>query len=78
MHHLLFQISEGSDGIATLDAQASSREAGTVARIRAEAQALLDWAAATFPEGPGPVEDGADWDHALDEQTEPGGCCLCR
>lgn len=72
MPHLLFERSDGDDGIGALEAQASRRGGGLAAE-RAEAQALLAWAAATFPRGPGPVEEGHDWDALLHEAQEPGG-----
>lgn len=72
MPHLLFELSHGDDGVCTLEAQAS-RQGGTLAVEQAEARALLAWAASTFPRGPGPVEEGHDWDALLHEAQEPGG-----
>jgi hypothetical protein len=72
MHHLTFDLIESSDGIFTLEAMASTREAGHAA-VMAEVQALLDWAQARFGSRQGPVEDGFAWDHELLVQHEAGG-----
>lgn len=73
LQHLHFELSEGDDGVATLDAMASTRDARHLAAFRAEAQAVLDWAWHQFPHGHGPVEDGGVWDDELLEQAEAGG-----
>lgn len=71
MRYLIFDFSDGDDGIATLEAMASTRveEHG---RVLAEAQQVLDWAHAHFPRRHGPVEDGHAWDHELLVQREEG------
>lgn len=73
LQHLHFELSEGDDGVATLDAMASTRDALQLAAIRAEAQRVLDWAQRQFPQGHGPVEEGGLWDDELLEQDEAGG-----
>ena len=72
MRYLIFDFSDGDDGIATLEAMASTREAEHAA-VRAEAEHVLDWAQAHFPGRHGPVEDGNAWDHELLVQQEEGG-----
>lgn len=73
LQHLHFELSEGDDGVVTLDAMASTRDPLHLAAIRVEAQGVLDWAQRQFPHGQGPVEEGGVWDHALLEQAEAGG-----
>ncbi|NCT82190.1 MAG: hypothetical protein GXC94_03540 [Comamonadaceae bacterium] len=73
LRHLHFELSEGDDGVATLDAMASTRDAAQLAAIRAEAQRVQDWARRQFPQGQGPVEEGGLWDEELLEQAEAGG-----
>ena len=72
MRYLLFTRSEGNDGTTTLEAMAATA-AGQHPAVLAEAQQVLDWAAAHFPRGPGPLEDGNDWDHDLQCHVEAGG-----
>lgn len=72
MRYLIFDFSDGDDGIATLEAMASTRE-NEHAAVLAEAQQVLDWAHAHFPGRHGPVEDGNAWDHELLVQQEEGG-----
>jgi hypothetical protein len=73
LQHLQFELSEGDDGVATLDAMASTRDALHLAAIRTEAQEVLAWAARQFPHSQGPVEEGGVWDCELLEQPEAGG-----
>lgn len=72
MRYLCFDLSEGSDGIQTLDAMASTREAEHAA-VMAEVAQVLAWAQAEFAGQQGPVEDGHAWDHDLLVQREAGG-----
>jgi hypothetical protein len=72
MRYLIFDFSDGGDGIATLEAMASTREDEHPA-VLAEAQQVLDWAYRHFPNRHGPVEDGHAWDHELLTQREEGG-----
>lgn len=69
MHYLSFDLSEGDDGIVTLEAMAST-EAAQHPAVLAEAQRVLDWAWQHFPQGHGPVEEGMDWDHDLQVVVE--------
>ena len=72
MRYLIFDFSDGDDGIATLEAMASTR-AEEHGRVMAEAQQVLDWAQAQSPNRHGPVEEGHAWDHELLVQQEDGG-----
>ena len=72
MRFLDFDLSDGSDGILTLEAMASTREAGHAA-VMAEVAQVLAWAQAEFGGRQGSVEDGSAWDHELLVQREEGG-----
>ena len=72
MRHLIFDRTESSDDILTLEAMASTREAEHPA-VMAEVAELLAWAHAEFGGRQGPVEDGHAWDHELLVQREAGG-----
>lgn len=72
MQYLHFELSEGDDGVLTLDAMASTR-AESHAAVLAEVQQVLDWAWREFPGQHGPVEEGMAWDHELLVQEEAGG-----
>ena len=73
MEYLCFELSEGDDGVATLEAMASTPAGAAHEAALAEARQVLDWAHRHFPDGPGPVEDGHDWDAVLDLGVEDGG-----
>jgi hypothetical protein len=72
MRHLTFDVTDSSDGILTLEAMASTREAEHAA-VMAEVEQVLAWARAEFGGRQGPVEDGHAWDHELLVQHEAGG-----
>lgn len=72
VHYLRFDTHDGTDGVVTLEAMASTR-ADRHEAVLAEVRQVLDWAALTFPRGHGAVEDGGDWDEDLQLQQEPGG-----
>ena len=69
--YLTFDLSDGGDGITTIEAMASTA-VGQHAAVMAEVQHLLDWAWRHFPRSHGPVDDGMDWDHDLQVSVEPG------
>lgn len=71
LRYLDFELSEGDDGVTTLDAMAST-PAGEHAAVLAEAQQVLDWAWRQFPHSHGPVDEGNDWDHHLHTAVEDG------
>lgn len=72
MRHLVFDITDSTDAILTLEAMASTRAAAH-AVVMAEVAELLAWARAGFGGREGPVEDGYAWDHELLVQQEAGG-----
>lgn len=72
MRYLIFDLSDGDDGVQTLEAMASTR-GDEHAAVLAEVDRVLGWAAQAFADGPGPVEDGAAWDSELLVQQEAGG-----
>jgi hypothetical protein len=71
LNYLSFELSEGSDGIATLEAMAATG-AEAHAAVMAEVQQVLDWAWTNFPHTHGPADDGMDWDHQLQLGVEGG------
>ena len=72
MGNLTFDVTDSSDDILTLEAMASTREAGHAA-VMAEVAQVLAWAQTEFGSRQGPVEDGHAWDHELLVQHEAGG-----
>lgn len=71
LNYLLFERSEGDDGVVTFDAMASTR-ADQHTSVMGEVQQVLAWARERFPHGQGPAEEGMDWDHDLQVSVEPG------
>jgi len=71
MNYLRFDVSEGAEGVTTLEAMAST-SAEQHAAVLAEAGRVLDWAWARFPHTHGPADDGLDWDHDLQVSLEDG------
>lgn len=69
MNYLSFELSEGSDGIATLEAMAATA-AEAHSAVMAEVQQVLDWAWQVFPNTHGPSDEGMDWDHDLQIRVE--------
>jgi hypothetical protein len=72
MRYLDFTLSEGDEGVATLEAMASTG-ADHHAAVMAEVGQVLDWAWRRFPHTHGPADDGMDWDHDLQVAEEAGG-----
>ena len=72
MDYLTFALDEVDDGVATLEARASTRVAQHAA-VMAEVQQVLDWAWRQFPDSHGPIDDGISWDHDLQVTLEAGG-----
>lgn len=72
MDYLSFDLVEGTDGVSTLEAMASTR-ADAHAAVMAEVRRVLDWAWQQFPDRHGAIEDGMAWDHELVEREEDGG-----
>lgn len=71
MHYLTFDFSDDTEGIATIEALASTPEPQHAA-VMAEVQQVLDWCWQHFPHTHGPVADGMDWDHDLQVHVEGG------
>ena len=71
MHYLSFELSEGDEGVTTLEAMAST-SAEQHAAMMAEVQQVLGWAWQRFPQSHGPADDGMDWDHDLQFSVEGG------
>lgn len=71
LHYLTFTLSEGVDGVSTLEAMASTG-ADRHPAVLAEVEAVLAWARCRFPATQGPVEEGHDWDHDLQVSVEDG------
>jgi hypothetical protein len=71
MHYLTFELSEGDEGVTTLEAMAST-SAEQHAEVMAEVQQVLGWGWQRFPLSHGPAEDGMDWDHDLQVSVEGG------
>jgi len=69
LHYLVFDRSEGTDEVHTLDALASvvaeQRDA-----LAQEVEMVRAWCRTLFPQGPGPLEDGHPWDEDLQWQVE--------
>ena len=72
LRYLDFDHSDSSDGIFTLQAAASTREAEHAA-VMGEVEQVMAWARAAFAGRQGPVEDGHAFDHELLVQHEAGG-----
>jgi hypothetical protein len=71
MVYLIFDLSEDTEGVTTLEAVASTR-AERHAAVIAEVQQVLDWAWQRYPHTHGPVDEGMDWDHDLQVTIEDG------
>ncbi len=72
LQYLTFELSEGDEGLTTIEAVAATAAAQQAA-VQAEAQQVLDWAWRRFPRTHGPVDEGHDWDHDLQLQQEADG-----
>ncbi|KAF1044343.1 hypothetical protein [Xylophilus sp.] len=72
LDYLDFDYSEDADGAGSFDALASVRPAQAEA-LRAEVATVLDWAAAAFPGGRAPLDEGGDWDADLSWRDDEGG-----
>lgn len=72
LRYLIFDPSDTDEGLAILEAMAST-PADQHPAVMAEVQQVLDWAWQHFPSSHGPVDEGHDWDHDLLVAVEPGG-----
>jgi hypothetical protein len=64
LQYLEFDCSEDTEGIVCWDALAQPAASHTVALLR-EVTQLLAWASRFSPQGPGPLDEGSDWDFDL-------------
>jgi hypothetical protein len=69
LHYLDFDFSEDTDGHGVFDAMASVGPP-LWPNLQEETARLLDWALDRFPNGPGPLEDGNDWQFELAASRE--------
>ena len=64
LQYLEFDCSEDNVGVVCWDALAEPAASHTAALLR-EVTQLLAWASRFSPQGPGPLDEGADWDFDL-------------
>ena len=64
LQFLEFDCSEDNEGVVCWDALAQPAASHAPALLH-EVTQLLAWAHRFGPQGPGPIEDGADWDFDL-------------
>ena len=67
LEFLEFDCSEDTEGVVCWDALAQPAARHTAALLR-EVTQLLAWASRFSPQGPGPLDEGADWDFDLQIQ----------
>lgn len=72
MRYLTFDVSDNADGVVTIEAMASTPNETHAAAVAAEAEQLIAWGRQHFPDGHGPIEEGFDWDHDLQQHVEDG------
>jgi hypothetical protein len=64
LKYLEFDCSEDTEGVVCWDALAQPA-ANHTKELLNEVTQLLSWASRFSPQGPGPLEEGADWDFDL-------------
>ncbi|MDO8718402.1 MAG: hypothetical protein Q7K20_05385 [Polaromonas sp.] len=64
LDYLVFDYSEDTEGMGTLEAAASIWPE-QVPAVQAELARVLDWAFTAFAGQRGPLEEGGDWDYDL-------------
>ncbi|MCA6215608.1 hypothetical protein KGA65_03525 [Ideonella sp. B7] len=69
LQFLDFDFSEDTDGHGVFDAMASVGSPHWLA-LQAETAQVLNWALDSFPNGPGPLEDGNEWQFELSASRE--------
>jgi len=72
LQFLQFDASDDADGVTSFEAVAATR-ADRHAAVLVEVQQVLDWVASRCPHGPGPLDEGHDWQHDLHVATEGDG-----
>lgn len=70
LQYLEFDCSEDTEGVVCWDALARPAASHTAALLR-EVTQLLSWVSRFSPQGPGPLDEGADWDFDLQVQLQP-------
>ena len=70
LHYLDFEFSDDASGHGSFDAMASVRP-DRLPPLLQEVAAVLAWAHAAFGP-PAPIDEGGEWDYALQAQEEPG------
>lgn len=78
VNYLSFELSDSTDGIHTLEAMAATRsdQPDAAGAVQAEVRQVLDWAWQAFGHSHGPVDEGGDWDHELQQHDEAGWCTV--
>lgn len=69
LRYLDFDLSDDGSGRVCFEAMAAVRP-DQLAALHAELTAVLAWAQARFPDGPGPLDEGASWDLDLQASVE--------
>jgi hypothetical protein len=69
LDYLVFDYSEDAEGAGSFDAMASAAPAQWPA-LQAEVVRVLDWAHQGFAGVRGALDEGGDWDYALQAQRE--------
>ena len=72
LQYLTLDLSDNDEGVATIEALAST-SAAQHAAVMAEVRQVLDWAWRAFPHTHGPADDGGEWDHDLQVGVEDDG-----
>ena len=67
LQYLEFDCSEDTEGVVCWDALAQPAASHTAALLR-EVTQLLSWASRFSTQGPGPLDEGSDWDFDLQVQ----------
>lgn len=70
LDYLDFEMADDGEGVCTFDALAAVLPERAAA-LRAEVQRVLDWAQSRFGAA-APLDDGGEWDCALDEHDDGG------
>lgn len=77
LNYLDFDYSEDAHGGASWDAMAYVAPE-RLSALGQEVAQLLNWARAQFPSGPGPLDEGHDWDYALQAHAADGTHLACH
>ncbi len=77
LRFLEFERSDDGEGVTTFEAMASVRGERWPLLLN-EASQLLSAVHGAFPEGPVPLDEGGEWDCALEARLEPDHPIDCR